>query len=125
MLALVAKAAQLTEKSEYSHFRAIARALEEIGDPRGIEALADVLRRPGIGGRWQEMGPEPPVVPGYRNAAGDWERTLALRELCLARALFRLGDTPDGLGRKTLERYAADPRRAYAKHARMVLDGKK
>ena len=123
--ALVAKAAQLTEKSEYSHFRAIARALEEIGDPRGIEALADVLRRPGIGGRWQEMGPEPPVVPGYRNAAGDWERTLALRELCLARALFRLGDTPDGLGRKTLERYAADPRRAYAKHARMVLDGKK
>ena len=123
--ALVAKAAQLTEKSEYSHFRAIARALEEIGDPRGIEALADVLRRPGIGGRWQEMGPEPPVVPGYKNAAGDWERTLSLRELCLARALFRLGDTPDGLGRKTLERYAADPRRTYAKHARMVLDGKK
>ena len=123
--ALISKAGQLTEKSEYSHFRAIARALEEIGDPRGAEALATVLRRPGIGGRWQTMGAEPPVVPGYQNTAGDWERTLSLRELCLARAIFRLGDTPDGLGRKTLEHYAADPRRAYARHARMVLDGRK
>ena len=119
--ALVAKADALTEKSEYSHFRAVARALEEIGDASAAPALAAVLRRPGIGGRWQAMGAEPPVVPGYENAAGDWERTLALRELCVARALYRLGDTPDGLGRRTLEHYAADPRRVYAKHAQMVL----
>ncbi len=123
--ALVEKANALTETSEYSHFRAVARALEEIGDPRAVPALADVLKRPGIGGRWQTMGAKPPVVPGYQNAAGDWERTLALRELCIARALFRLGDTPDGLGRRTLEHYAADPRRAYAKHAQMVLGGAK
>ena len=119
--ALIAKADQLTEKSEYSHFRAISRALEEIGDARAIPALAAILRRPGIGGRWQTMGQEPPVVPGYQNTAGDWERTLSLRELCVARALYRLGDTSDGLGRQTLEHYAADPRRAYAKHAQMVL----
>lgn len=119
--ALVEKANALTEKSEYSHFRAVARALEEIGDPRAVPALADVLKRPGIGGRWQTMGPKPPVVPGYQNTAGDWERTLALRELCIARALYRLGDTPDGLGRRTLERYAVDPRRVYAKHAQLVL----
>ena len=119
--ALIAKADQLTETSEYSHFRAIARALEEIGDKSAIPALAAILRRPGIGGRWQTMGQEPPVVPGYQNKAGDWERTLSLRELCVARALYRLGDTPDGLGRQTLEHYAADPRRAYAKHAQMVL----
>ena len=122
--ALIEKAAQLNERSEYSHFRAIARALEEIGDPAGIDVLADVLKRPGIGGRWQTMGANPPVVPGYQNAAGDWERTLSLRELCLARALYRLGDTPDKLGRKTLEAYAADPRRTYAKHAQMVLQKK-
>ena len=119
--ALIAKADLLTETSEYSHFRAIARALEEIGDKSAIPALAAILRRPGIGGRWQTMGREPPVVPGYQNKAGDWERTLSLRELCVARALYRLGDTPDGLGRQTLEHYAADPRRAYAKHAQMVL----
>jgi hypothetical protein len=29
--------------------------------------------------------------------------------------------TPDGLGRKTLERYAADPRLTYAKYAKLVL----
>ncbi len=119
--ALIAKAAALTERSEYSHFRAIARALEEIGSKEAIPVLADILKRPGIGGRWQVMGAEPPVVPGYQNAAGDWERTLSLRELCIARALYRLGDTPDHLGRRTLEAYAADPRRAYAKHARLVL----
>ncbi len=119
--ALLAKAAQLTEANEYSHFRALARALEEIGDPRGAAALAEILRRPGIGGHWQTMGAAPPVVPGYKDAAADWERTLSLREICLARALYRLGDTPDGLGRRTLERYAADPRRAYAKHAKLVL----
>ncbi len=119
--ALIAKADQLTEKSQYSHFRSIALALEEIGDKQAIPALAAVLKRPGIGGRWQVKDGNPPVIAGYQNTAGDWERTLALRELCIARALYRLGDTPDGLGRKTLEAYAADPRRAYAKHAQKVL----
>ncbi len=119
--ALIAKADQLTEKSGYSHFRSIARALEEIGDKQAIPALAAVLKRPGISGRWHVKDDDPPVIPGYRDRAGDWERTLALRELCIARALFRLGDTPDGLGRKTLEAYAADPRRAYANHAQKVL----
>lgn len=53
----------------------------------------------------------------------DDERSLCLRELCLARALYRLGDV-DGLGRRTLEAYAADPRRAYANHARKVLESR-
>ncbi len=121
--ALISKANALTAKSRYSHFRAIALALEEIGDPAAIPALADILRREGIAGHWQVMGANPPVIPGYQNPAGDKERTLALREICIARALFRLGDTPDGLGRRTLEAYAADPRRSYAKHAQLVLDG--
>jgi hypothetical protein len=121
--AIVEKAARLDASSEYSHFRAVALALEALGDKSAAPALADVLRRPGIGGRWQKMSAAPPVVPGYQNKAADWERTLSLRELCIARALFRLGDVPDGLGRRTLEAYAADPRRVYAKHARMVLDG--
>ncbi len=118
---LVEKARQLNASSDYSHFRAVARALEAIGDPRGATVLAELLRRSGIGGRWQTVGVAPPSVPGYANKAGDWERTLALRELCLARAPFRLGDSEDELGRRTLERYAADPRRTYAKHAKLVL----
>ena len=123
--ALVEKADRLTEKSEYSHFRAIARALEEIGDKSAAPALARVLQRPGIGGHAQKMQADVPVFAGYSNKAGDWERTLSLREICIARALYRLGDTPDGLGRRTLEAYAADPRRAFATHASLVLGGKK
>ena len=123
--ALVEKADLLTEKSEYSHFRAIARALEEIGDKSAAPALARVLKRPGIGGHAQKMQAKVPVFEGYSNKAGDWERTLSLREICIARALYRLGDTPDGLGRRTLEAYAADPRRAFAAHARLVLKSDK
>ena len=119
--ALVEKADLLTEKSEYSHFRAIARALEEIGDKSAAPALARVLKRPGIAGHAQKMQANVPVFPSYSNKAGDWERTLSLREICIARALYRLGDTPDGLGRSTLEAYAADPRRAFATHAQLVL----
>ena len=119
--ALIEKADKLTEKSEYSHFRAIARALEEIGDKSAAPALARVLKRPGIAGHAQKMQSDVPVFAGYSNKAGDWERTLSLREICIARALYRLGDTPDGLGRRTLEAYAADPRRAFATHARLVL----
>ncbi len=123
--ALVEKADLLTEKSEYSHFRAVARALEEIGDKSAAPALARVLKRPGIGGHAQKMQADVPIFEGYSNKAGDWERTLALREICIARALYRLGDVPDGLGRRTLEAYAADPRRAFATHAKLVLDGKR
>jgi hypothetical protein len=43
-----------------------------------------------------------------------------LKELSLARALYRIGDK-DGLGKRTLEAYAKDPRRAYAEHAKLVL----
>ena len=54
------------------------------------------------------------------NAVPDRERSDCLRELCLARALYRLGDA-DGLGEKTLRAYTDDPRRAYANHVRQVL----
>ena len=62
----------------------------------------------------------------------DWLKGCAAGALCLggsasfaqnpgAYSVVLLGDTPDGLGRRTLEAYAADPRRAFATHARLVL----
>lgn len=51
----------------------------------------------------------------------DRERSDCLRELCIARALFNLGDDAEKLGERTLRAYAADPRRAYANHAKKVL----
>jgi len=117
----MALASQLTEKSEYSHFRAVARALEGAGDRRAVPVLVKLLRAPGIGGHSIAPGRIPPPIKGHDNAVGNHERSLVLRELCLARALYRLGDDDSGLGRRTLEAYSRDPRRAYATHARLVL----
>jgi hypothetical protein len=43
-----------------------------------------------------------------------------LRELYLARALYRCGDH-DGLGEKTLRQFAQDLHGHYARHAQAVL----
>ena len=118
---LLEKAAQLTPESEYSHYRALALALESIGDMNTIPALERLLKLPGVGGHALAATAPIPPVRNYSNREGDKERTRVLKELCLARAIFNLGDTADRLGRRTLEAYAADPRKAYAAHAALVL----
>ena len=112
-------ASELTGESAYSHFRALALAYESIGDPRGAAALERLLALPGVAGhafRPDEIRP----IPGYSDLPTNKERSDVLRELCVVRALFRLGD-PSGVARRTLEAYVQDPRRAYANHARQVL----
>ncbi len=121
--AIINRASELTVANEFSHFRAVALALEGIGDKAGAPVLAELLRKPEIGGHSLTYGKDIQAIPRYGNNEGDKERTRCLRELVLARALFRLGDV-DGLGRKTLEAWAKDPRGAYAKHARLILEGK-
>ena len=112
-------AGELTGASEYSHFRALSFAYEWIGEPAGAAALARLLALPGVGGH--AFGPdEVPPIPGYSDLTMNAERSDCLREICVARALYRLGDV-GGLGRRTLEAYAADPRRAFANHAIKVL----
>ena len=118
---------------EYSHYRAIALAFEALGDARAKPVLADLLQLPGVGGHAfdyeRDGAPRMPRYDRYRfsrdrqqgPAVPDYERTLCLRELCLARALYDLGDL-DGLGERTLRAYANDPRRAYAAHAKAVLN---
>jgi hypothetical protein len=51
-------------------------------------------------------------------------RNVSLRELVLARALYRCGDYK-GLGKKILKEYASDLRGHYAHHAQEVLKEKK
>lgn len=129
---LLDKMAALTPASEYSHFRAVALCAEALGDRSAVPALAALLAKPGVAGHAQRPIAEAGVsiVPEYAHWQGgnrgiaDRERSECLRELCLARALFNLGDTSDGLGRRTLAAYAADPRKAYANHARKVLAAK-
>ena len=125
--AAVRKAKTLGPDNSYSHFRALALAFEGMGDRRAVPVLKALLELPGVGGHALTAGAGPTArIPGYerfttRNLGiGDKERSDCLRELCLARALYRLGDA-DCLGEKTLRAYAVDPRRAYANHARLVL----
>ena len=125
--AAVRKAKALGPDNSYSHFRALALAFEGMGDRRAAPVLKSLLELPGVGGHALAAADGPMArIPGYerfttRNLGiGDKERSDCLRELCLARALYRLGDA-NGLGEKTLRAYAADPRRAYANHARLVL----
>ena len=121
------KAALLTDESRYSHFRAVAKAAEGIGDPALAPDLARLLALPKVGGHALAPRAVPPIA-GYEKdishlGVADQERSDCLRELSVARALFRLGD-PTGAARKALEAYAADPRRVYAAHARAVLSGR-
>jgi hypothetical protein len=51
---------------------------------------------------------------------GPYERKMALRELLLARALYRCGDHK-GLGERVLREYACDLRGHLARHAQAVL----
>jgi flavin-dependent dehydrogenase len=118
--AILEKANALTSANEFSHFRAVALALEAIGDTSAAPALGALLAKAGVGGYSIAMGPDIPVIKNYANHEGDKERSECLRELSLARALYRLGDD-EGRGEKTLRAYANDPRGAYATHARLVL----
>jgi hypothetical protein len=121
--AILAKAEELTDTSAFSHFRALALALEHLQDPTAAPTLAKVLGMPGIRGQAFTLATMTDV-PGHANAAADVERSKCLREIALARALVRLGDH-EGLGRKVLEAYANDPRGVYAGHAKAVLAEKR
>jgi flavin-dependent dehydrogenase len=120
--AILEKVELLDAKSEFSHCRAVAMALESIGDPAGAKPLAMLLSKPGMQGyaltnieqARREVSPSPTDTVARNNS---------LRERVLARALYRCGDY-QGLGEKILKQYAADLRAHYARHASAVLQQK-
>lgn len=116
---LIAKLRALTPQSEFSHFRALAMALEAIGDPAAARPLADLLAQPGMSGHRRTAIAD--ALPQQSPArTEDTPRTRELTELCLARALYRCGDY-EGRGEAILRGYADDLRGHYARHARAVL----
>jgi len=119
---ILEKVEQLDLESEFSHCRAVAMALESLGEPAAVKPLAMLLTKPGIQGhaftnidRARLETPDNPVDTSTRNKS--------LRELILARALYRCGDYK-GLGEKILKEYANDLRAHYARHASAVLQQK-
>jgi hypothetical protein len=99
-----------------SHHRAVALALEQIGEPAAAEPLARLLDEPGMRGHAMTG-----LEPLHDRDRQRRRRIGPLREIVLARALVRCGDC-DGLGKKILEEYAHDVRGLFARHAAAVLE---
>ena len=122
---LMASVDKIQAHPAYSHFRAYAFACERIGSDRLLPALASLLGAEGVRGHAR---PElkPLAYSRKGSAAADRELGNVLRELALARAIWRLsgGDaTRPGAAdaRQTLESYAHDVRGVFAAFARRVL----
>ncbi len=120
--AILDKLNKLGPNSEFSHYRSVALALELIGDPSAARPLAELLSRPYMTGYTHETiedarrhNAEDPSTSGVKT------RRDSLRELLVARALFRCGDYGDQ-GRQVLERYTRDLRGHLARHAKAVLE---
>ncbi len=120
--AILDKVALLDADSDFSHHRAAGLALELLGDSSAAEPLADLLRKPDMSGyvhsdidRIRELDPDREV-----SVKAILTRRHSLRELLLARALYRCGDHED-IGKRVLESYVTDLRGHLARHAKGVL----
>jgi ribulose 1,5-bisphosphate synthetase/thiazole synthase len=111
----------LSAKDDFSHHRAAGLALELIGDRSAAEPLARLLAKPGMTGHAESSIAiaRRRETPGGTNAVST--RRESLRELLLARALYRCGDY-QGVGKKILESYTKDLRGHLARHAKAVLE---
>jgi hypothetical protein len=116
---LLDKVSILDAQSEFSHFRALALALETLGDKRAAPPLAALLQKPGLSGH-AVVNIEAALQDNPASSTDVKTRNEALTELYLARALYRCGDH-NGLGEQTLKQYAQDLHGHYARHAQAVL----
>ncbi|MHB8898845.1 MAG: FAD-dependent oxidoreductase [Thermoguttaceae bacterium] len=120
---IVQKAKLLNAQSEFSHHRAVGLALELIGDPQAAEPLAQLLTQPAMSGyvvyTIEDARAADQKSPGGTNAVQS--RRDSIRELALARALFRCGDY-GSIGQQVLTEYTKDLRGHFSRHAKAVLD---
>jgi len=117
------KVRQLDAEPDFSHCRAVAEACERLHarHPNGeaAEAIAALLDQPGLTGHAQTSIAEAEAQLTDNPNEND-VRNRALRELHLARGLYRCGDVA-GRGESILQRYTQDVRGHFARHARAVL----
>lgn len=120
---LLNKLKDLGSNDAFSHHRAMAMALESLRDPQAAKPLAELLGKPDMAGHaFTDIHKAIELTPkGYSNDNSTREKTL--REIVLARALYRCGDY-NGLGEKILRDYERDLRGHLARHAHAVLKEK-
>lgn len=114
------KAGLLLPEDYFSHFRAVAVAAERIGSKDAVPVLFDLLQMPGMQGHSLSSYKEArkKTVPALDDVS---VRNYALKELHIARALYRCGDK-DGLGEKILKEYKNGLQGHYARYAGYVLN---
>lgn len=113
-------ARMLDETSELSHVSAVSKALEYLGDPAAVSVLVNLLKKPGMKGHWITTLDGAVGAMDTMNRQKNMFRENPLKELSLARAVYRLGDS-DGVAREILENYSRDVCSLYATHAALVL----
>jgi hypothetical protein len=122
--AILEKARELGPEQPLSHFRAVAIALESLGAPAAAEPLAELLEQPGMTGHAITTVSQARRILGeQQQGQGRTAQSVnpALRELVLARALYRCGDW-QGLAERILRQYEQDLRGHFARYARAVRD---
>jgi hypothetical protein len=116
---IIRLAEKLTPESHFSHFRAMAIALETIGDQKGAEPLWSLLQMSGMRGHYMtDIKRAKELEPADKTDVST--RNKSLRELILGRALFKCGDF-EGVGNQILNEYSKDLRGHYYRHASGVL----
>lgn len=111
----------LSSQTEFSHHRAVALALELLHDPAAAKPLADLLGQTGMSGYVHTTIQKAIERETPGGTCSEQTRRESIRELVLARALYRCGDDR-GVGRQTLEAYTHDLRGHLSRHAKAVLD---
>lgn len=118
--ALKEKIQSLRPELEFSHFRALALALEKTPMEEACEPLTRCLLARGVKGN-SRSELKATLAEIIDDTVDTSERNQELREIFIARALLACGD-PQGLARKVLEGYAGDLHGHYARHARGLLN---
>lgn len=114
--AIFERLALLDAETTLSHHRSVALALERLGDPAVAGPLAELLQNPAVRGHAMTS-----LEPLYDRPVEKRRREGALREIGLARALFRCGDCVR-LGETILREYQRDLRGLFARHATAIRD---
>jgi hypothetical protein len=113
----------LSPGCDLSHARAVALACESLAEHDRQNLFAGAIHRllsgDGMSG-FQQHDIDDVQADLTDDPCENEVRNRALRELVLARALYRCGDC-DGLGEEILRSYARDMRGHFARHARAVL----
>lgn len=129
---IIKKMARMNEAFDYSHFRAVSIALDLLRDPAAAPSIAGLLQKRGMRGYAvhsiedavkEDDAALKKLEPNAGTKFSFETREFSMRELALARALYRCGDH-EGLGKEILEDYSTDLRGILAAHAMSVLNEK-